>query len=79
MGTFAAGAARALNVSGNLRQFSSWAFYRCTNGVIFNAWGTHGPERLEGEKFAILAYTSMACDRLRAPMRMGLLHTRLAW
>ena len=48
-------------------------------GVIFNAWRTHGPERWEGERYAIVAYTSIAWHRLPAPMRTELLDLGFPW
>ena len=55
------------------RQIVQGVVVDAQKGVIFNAWRTHGPERWEGERYATVAYTSIAWHRLPAPMRTELL------
>jgi hypothetical protein len=61
------------------RQIVQGVVVDARKGVIFNAWRTHGPERWEGERYAIVAYTSIAWHRLPAPMRTELLDLGFPW
>ena len=61
------------------RQIVQGVVVDARKGVIFNAWRTHGPERWEGERYAIVAYTSIAWHRLPAPISTELLDLGFPW
>ena len=61
------------------RQIVQGVVVDARKGVIFNAWRPHGPERWEGERYAIVAYTSISWHRLPAPMRTELLDLGFPW